>query len=97
MSLGLLLALALSAQTDAAAPAPTPPAAAPAPATTQVATKRDAATGDPNRRVCRAQAATGSRLGSAKICKTAREWDEQRIAAKAELERHQRNDGSNNF
>jgi hypothetical protein len=54
-------------------------------------------TGDPNKQICRKHTATGSRIASAKICKTAREWDEQREAAKAELDRHQRSDGTNGF
>lgn len=96
MSIGLLLALALGAQTDGPTAAAAP-VAAPA-ATVQTADRRNernTATGDLNRRVCRSQGATGSRLAGAKICKTAREWEEQRVAAKEELDRHQRPDGTN--
>jgi hypothetical protein len=50
---------------------------------------KTAITGDPNRRVCRSLAATGSRLSRAKICKTAREWAEQQYEGKKELERIQ--------
>ena len=50
---------------------------------------KSAITGDPNRRVCRAVTATGSRLGRAKICKTAREWAEQQHEHQKELERIQ--------
>jgi hypothetical protein len=54
---------------------------------------RQSTTGDPNRRVCRTQTATGSRLGGMKVCKTAREWEEQRVASKQELDRMQTNRG----
>jgi hypothetical protein len=50
---------------------------------------RQSTTGDPNRRVCRTQVATGSRLAGSKVCKTAREWEEQRVTSKAELDRMQ--------
>lgn len=93
---GLLPAApAAFAQIDGA----TAPAAAPATAPVQTAKtgKRDGRMGDPNRQVCRTQAATGSRLGAKKICKTAREWEEQRLGAKDELDRHQRPDGTNGF
>ena len=54
-------------------------------------TKAKSATmGDPNRKVCRSLAATGSRLNRAKICKTAREWSEQQHDHRQELERIQR-------
>ena len=44
---------------------------------------------DPNRRVCKGIAATGSRLDKVKVCKTAREWDEQKRVDRAELNRMQ--------
>lgn len=56
---------------------------------------RSATTGDPNRRICRKTTATGSRIATARVCKTAREWEAQRLAAKDELDRHQRSDGTN--
>jgi hypothetical protein len=45
--------------------------------------------GDPNRRVCKAVVATGSRLGKAKVCKTAAEWQAQRAEDRKALERIQ--------
>ena len=75
---GLGLAVPAAAQTSAETPAPA------------AETKRDAATGKADRVICRTQGATGSRLGGAKICKTAREWEAQRQGAKQETERQQR-------
>ena len=49
----------------------------------------DASTGDPNRRICKASTATGTRLAKAKICKTAREWAEKQYEHKQQLERVQ--------
>jgi hypothetical protein len=46
--------------------------------------------GNPNRKVCRTVEATGSRLNRAKICKTAREWSEQQVEHKENLDRMQR-------
>ena len=51
---------------------------------------KSAVTGDPNRRICKTLAATGSRLSRAKVCKTAREWAEQQHDHKQELDRIQR-------
>lgn len=85
------------AQTAAAQPAPATPVA-PVTVTTQpemAGNSRQSTTGDPERRICRSQVATGSRLGATKICKTARQWEEQRAAAKAELDRSQRPGGTN--
>lgn len=44
---------------------------------------------DPNRIVCERYEEIGSRLGSRKICKTAREWEEQKSS-----KREQRNTGA---
>lgn len=55
--------------------APTP-AAATAPAATNVAAT------DPDRVICRKDEATGSRLRSTNICKTAREWEQIRDDAR---------------
>ncbi len=71
------------------------PAVYSAPTTGARTTGGSAQTGDPNRRICRKSAPTGTRIANGKVCKSAREWDEQRQAAKAELERHQRPDGTN--
>ena len=49
-----------------------PPAASPA--------SPDAAAKD--RQICRSQRTTGTRLTARKICRTAREWDEDRAAAR---------------
>ena len=46
-------------------------------------------TGDPNRRVCKSVTVTGSRLGKTKVCKTAREWADQTVQTRQNLERSQ--------
>ena len=51
---------------------------------------RQSTTGNPNRMICRWQGASGTRTAQARVCKTAREWEEQRVGAKDELEKHQR-------
>lgn len=48
---------------------------------------------DPNRIVCERYEETGSRLGSRRVCKTAREWEEQRSGQRADVEKAQRNAG----
>ena len=68
---------------------------APAEVRGQVNTERQATTGDPNRRVCRKSSSIGSRIASAKVCKSAREWENQRQASKSELDRTQRQTGTN--
>lgn len=51
---------------------------------------------DPNRRICERTEETGSRLGGRTVCKTAREWEEQRREHRNELERAQKNVGISN-
>ena len=51
---------------------------------------RQSTTGDPNRIICRIEGASGTRTATARICKTAREWEEQRMGARDGLERSQR-------
>jgi len=91
----LFSASAASAQMNGTQPEGTP-TVAPANvvgAPENVRNARQSTTGDPNRRVCRTQGATGTRLATSKICKTAREWEEQRVASKQELDRMQTNRG----
>lgn len=45
--------------------------------------------GDPDRMVCRRVKETGSRLSS-RTCKTAREWEEERLANQEEMRNAQR-------
>ena len=65
------------AQPAPAAPAAAPAAAAPAPAAT---------TSDLDKVVCRnMEAATGTRLGARRECKTQREWDDARLQTQKEI------------
>ena len=77
-----LFAAALSAAPFAAVAEPTQPSATPE-------AKGAAATGDPDRRICKTAAVTGTRLSKAKVCKTAREWDAQTAQTRQNLERNQ--------
>ena len=83
------LAGALCAASVASAQVSTAADAKPAPKTTAPAATAAVATGDPNRRVCKAVTTTGTRLGKAKICRTAREWAEQTDQDRRSLERMQ--------
>jgi hypothetical protein len=47
------------------------------------------AKGDGDKRICKAVTATGTRLGKAKICRTAREWAAQTEQDRRSLERMQ--------
>jgi len=49
----------------------------------------EALEGDPNRMVCRRDKETGSRLAS-RTCKTAREWEEERLRTQEEMRNAQR-------
>ncbi len=49
----------------------------------------EAIEGDPNRMVCRRDKETGSRLAS-RTCKTAREWEEERLLNQEEMRNAQR-------
>lgn len=77
-----LFAAALSAAPFVALAEPTAPSATPP------AKGADAAA-DPDRRVCKTIAVTGTRLSKAKVCKTAREWDAQTAQTRQDLERNQ--------
>jgi hypothetical protein len=46
---------------------------------------------DPNRKICRTLAETGSRLNRARACHTQAEWDELRRQTKAKIENIQNN------
>ena len=85
----LAAACALSLASAAVAQ-PSPEANAAASAASKPAAASAASNkGDPNRRICRAVVSTGSRLGKAKICKTAREWEEQSAEDRRALEKMQ--------
>jgi hypothetical protein len=58
-------------------------------ATASSTTLAKTAAKDPNRRVCRSQAKTGSRLSTARVCHTAAEWDEIERVTRMEIERQQ--------
>lgn len=45
--------------------------------------------GDPNRMICRAQETTGSRVKAAKVCMTAQQWIDQRLADRQAAEKIQ--------
>jgi hypothetical protein len=63
---------------DPAQPAAAPAAAAAAPAAEPAA--------DPNKLVCRnMEAATGTRLGARRECKTQKEWDDARLQTEREI------------
>jgi hypothetical protein len=84
-SIMLLPFLAASVLTLAAAPAqggtPAQPAATPVAAAAPVAAEPAA---DPNKRVCRRFAATGSMIPSRRECRTAAEWNRLADAAQAQ-------------
>lgn len=61
------------------------PALAPASDTPSANSKES----DQNRIVCERYEETGSRLASRRICKTVREWQEQRSGQRADVERSQ--------
>ncbi|MDP1026809.1 hypothetical protein Q5H91_06270 [Sphingomonas sp. KR1UV-12] len=44
-----------------------------------------------DRRVCKTFASTGSRLGGKRVCKTAREWDEEEVDAHREVDNMRNN------
>ena len=83
LSIAAVMALAGCAAAGAPEPAPTPMRMAAVEA-------RQSTTGDPERLICRLEGASGSRIGRAKVCKSAREWEAQRLGARDELDRHQR-------
>lgn len=94
-----LVALAGCAQTPATRQAAAPAAPAPAAqaaASPQVAATPAAADADGDRVICRKDEATGSRLRSANICKTKREWDQLREEAKRAVDQIEHEKGNTN-
>lgn len=75
-----------------AAPASEPAAPAPAPAPAPATAETKAA--DPNQRICKNIAMTGSRLGARKVCKTRQEWALAAEAARAQTSNNIRRSGS---
>ena len=67
-----------------------PPVASAAMAEPPPPQARQSTTGSPDRVICRTQGGSGTRILVAKVCKTAAEWEAQRLGAKDELDRHQR-------
>lgn len=55
--------------------------------------KADPKKSDGDRVVCERYEETGSRLGSRRICKTVREWEEERRVTRSEVEKAQQNTG----
>ena len=67
-----------------------PPVASAAMAEAIPAQERQSTTGSGDRVICRTQGGSGTRIFKVKVCKTAAEWEAQRVGAKDELDRHQR-------
>lgn len=88
---------AQSGGVEGGAATPQPTQEASAQPTQEASNNRQSTTGDPDRRICRTQTATGSRLGGKKVCKSAREWEAQRAGSKAELDRLQRPPATNSL
>jgi hypothetical protein len=57
----------------------------------------NAPTNDPNERVCRNIAETGSRLSHQRICRTRAQWDEERRTTRQNVERSQTNRGGRQY
>ena len=83
LAAALSLSSAASAQQQAQEQAPTALAAS------EASGAKTAATGDPNRRICKTVKVTGTRLGKAKVCRSAMEWSEQTAQNRQGLERAQ--------
>ena len=49
---------------------------------------------NPNKMVCERYEETGSRLGSKRVCKTVRQWEEQSKKSRAAAERKQQSSGA---
>lgn len=64
-------------------------AAAPGLAQTSGKASEDSKASDPNQIVCERYEETGSRLATRRVCKTVREWQEQRSGQRADVERSQ--------
>ena len=45
---------------------------------------------DPNKKVCRTQESTGSRLGATRVCKSAAKWRQEEADAERGLNEHTR-------
>ena len=65
------------------------PAIAQSTPTTAVESSANAQKGDLDRIVCEREEQIGSRLGARKVCKTVREWQEQRRIQRADFEKVQ--------
>ncbi len=92
VALSVLFLTGACAQTGATSSTATGAEAAPAAAVSETsapAQMADASSTDPNRTVCKAITATGSRLGKTRVCKTKAEWDAQTRAAQEETQRNQ--------
>lgn len=63
--------------------------AAPALAQASDTPSTDSKASDANRIVCERYEETGSRLASRRVCRTVREWQEQRSAQRSDVERAQ--------
>ncbi len=65
---------------------------------TPAVAERKKANADPNRVVCEKQEVLGSRLQSKRVCKTAAEWEAQRLIDRQQIDRSQnlRNGASGN-
>ncbi|HWI89256.1 MAG TPA: hypothetical protein VNS11_08470 [Sphingomicrobium sp.] len=80
------LAVAAPAASQTTPQVQSPPPATPVPAATPK--------GDPNRIICEREQEIGSRLGGAKVCKTAAQWEEERRANRDALDALQRQNTS---
>jgi len=88
---------ALAQDQGATAPADAPAATAPAGETTPPEAPRPPTAeikGDPNQRICKNIAMTGSRLGARKVCKTRHEWALAAEAARTQTNNNIRRSGS---
>lgn len=51
--------------------------------------------GDPNRKICERMEKIGTRLSTVTVCMTAREWKDQRLGQRQDLEKVQQNVNQN--
>jgi hypothetical protein len=66
------------------------------PAIAQVSSTASKEASDPNKIVCERYEETGSRLGSKKVCKTVREWEEARTGKRSGGTRPAQSSGKSN-
>ena len=85
----LLLSLAAALSLTSAASAQEQAQAQAVPMASQSSGAKTALTGDPNRRICKTIKVTGTRLGKAKVCRSAMEWSEQTAQSRQDLEKAQ--------